>query len=96
MKEGGGIATALAGMLLLFLLALPFLLVVVLYTFFTVYAMTKGTTFGGGTVNHGVLFAGIAVITAGLVASISGLGALMGRSLAPKRGRDAIDEAPPV
>jgi len=73
-----------------YLLLLPLLLAVFLYAFFGIYAMTKGTAFGAATVNLAVWFAGVAVITALLVALLMGMVSLVGRSLhPPRRRRDA-------
>jgi len=83
MKEGGGIATGIGLAVFLYLLLLPLLLVVFLYAFFSIYAMTKGTAFGAATINLPVWFAGIAVITAMLL----GLVSVVGRSLHPPRRR---------
>ena len=58
---------AVAVVLVVFLMLLPFLLIVGPYTFFTIYGMTKGSTFGAASVNVGVMFVGVAVITALLV-----------------------------
>ena len=55
---------AVAVVLVVFLMLLPFLLIVVPYTFFTIYGMTKGSTFGAASVNVGVILAGVAGITA--------------------------------
>ena len=70
-----------------YLLLLPLLLAVFLYAFFGIYAMTKGTAFGAATVNLAVWFAGVAVITALLVALLMGMVSLVGRSLHPPRRR---------
>jgi len=83
---------AVAAVLVAFLTLLPFLLIVVPYTFFTIYAMTKGTTFGPASVNVGVMLAGVAGITALLVCllgiAVWGINRAMGPS---HRGRGAED-----
>jgi len=90
MREGGGIAVGIGLAVLFYLLLLPLLLAVFLYAFFGIYAMTKGTAFGAATVNLAVWFAGVAVITALLVALLMGVVSLVGRSLhPPRRRRDA-------
>jgi hypothetical protein len=90
MREGGGIATGIGFAVFVYLLLLPLLLAVFLYAFFGIYAMTKGTAFGAGTINPAVWFAGLAVITALLVALLMGVVSLVGRSLhPPRRRRDA-------
>jgi len=87
MKEGGGIATGIGLAVFLYLLLLPLLLVVFLYAFFSIYAMTKGTAFGAATINLPVWFAGIAVITAMLLGLVMGVVSVVGRSLHPPRRR---------
>jgi hypothetical protein len=90
MREGGGIATGIGLAVFVYLLLLPLLLAVFLYAFFGIYAMTKGTAFGAATINIAVWFAGVAVITALLVAFLMGVVSLVGRSLhPPRRRRDA-------
>ena len=85
MREGGGIGLAIAAMIVAFFAFLPFVLVVLLYLFFNVYGMTKGTTFSASTLTLGVVFTGIAVITAGLVAALAGGIAMIGKSLSPSK-----------
>jgi hypothetical protein len=87
MKEGGGIAIGIGLAVFFYLLLLPLLLVVFLYAFFSIYAMTKGTAFGAATINLPVWFAGIAVITAMVVALVMGVVSVVGRSLHPPRRR---------
>ena len=87
MKEGGGIATGIGLAVFFYLLLLPLLLVVFLYAFFSIYAMTNGTAFGAATINLPVWFAGVAVITALLLALVMGVVSVVGRSLHPPRRR---------
>ena len=87
MREGGGIATGIGLAVFLYLLLLPLLLVVFLYAFFGIYAMTKGTAFGAATINPSVWFAGVTVITALLCALLMGVVSLIGRSLHQSRRR---------
>lgn len=90
MREGGGIATGIGLAVFFYLLLLPLLLAVFLYAFFGIYAMTRGTAFGAATINLAVWFAGVAVITALLLALVMGVVSLVGRSLhPPRRRRDA-------
>jgi glycerol-3-phosphate acyltransferase PlsY len=90
MREGGGIATGIGVAVFFYLLLLPLLLVVFLYAFFSIYAMTKGTAFGAATINLPVWFAGVAVITALLVSLLMGVVSRVGRSLhASRRRREA-------
>jgi hypothetical protein len=85
MREGAGIAGGIAGMTVVFLTLLPFLLVVVLFTFFTIYGMTKGTRFEASTLNLAIWFTGVAVAVATLLLLLFGGIALIGRSLDPKK-----------
>jgi hypothetical protein len=85
MREGGGMATGISLTVLFYLLFLPLLLVVFLYVFFSIYAMTKGTAFGAATINLPVWFAGLAVITALLLALLMAVVSVLGRSLHPPR-----------
>ena len=87
MREGGGIATGIGFAVFFYLLLLPLLLVVFLYAFFSIYALTKGTAFAAATINLPVWFAGVAVITAMLLALLMGVVSLVGRSLHPHRRR---------
>jgi hypothetical protein len=74
--------------LVLFLGLLPFVLVVVLYTAFSIYAATKGTAFAASTVNVPLMLTAVAVFTAALVMIVLGLISLIGRSLhAPASAR---------
>jgi glycerol-3-phosphate acyltransferase PlsY len=87
MREGGGIATGIGLVVFFYLLLLPLLLLVFLYAFFSIYAMTKGTAFSAATINLPVWFAGVVVIPALLLALLMGAVSLIGRSLHPSRRR---------
>jgi len=87
MREGGGIATGIGLAVFFYLLLLPLLLVVFMYAFFSIYAITKGTAFGAATINLPVWFAGVAAITTMLLALLMGVVSLVGRSLHPHRRR---------
>jgi hypothetical protein len=90
MRENGGIALAIAGAIFVFFLFLPFLLVVLLYVFFSVYALIKVSSFEYPGVNVAVILTGVAVITAGVVLLHTGIG-FLGKSLRPSdedRGPD--------
>jgi hypothetical protein len=91
MREGGGVATGIGLAVFFYLLLLPLLLVIFLYTFFVIYAMTKGTAFDAATINLPVWFAGVTVITALLLALLMGIVSLIGRSLHPPRRRRRQD-----
>jgi hypothetical protein len=87
MPEGGGAAGGIAGALTTFFVLLPFVLVVVLYLFFTVVTMVHGTDLRGSTVNVRLMMAGMSVITAALVALVSVGVHFIGRSLTPAKRR---------
>jgi len=88
MREGSAVAIGIAVGAFVFLALLPFLLVVFLWIFFSIYGATKGTAFSASTVNLPLLFTGVAVITAALVVALMGAVSLVGRSLNPPRKRD--------
>jgi len=93
MREGSGVAIGIALGAFVFLAFLPFLLVVFLWVFFSIYGSTKGTAFGASTINLPLLFAGVAVITGALVVALMGVVSFIGRSLNPPRKRD-LDQLP--
>ncbi len=89
MDEGAGVAGGIAATLVVGFMVLPAVLVVVLFTFFTILGMVHGTDFRAATVNLPLLFTGVAVITATFVVLILvGVG-LLGRSLTPRKRRRA-------
>jgi hypothetical protein len=67
MRKSAFEGIAVAAVVIVFLALLPFLLIVVPYTFLTIYGMTKGTTFGAPSVNVAVVFTGVAAIVALLI-----------------------------
>jgi phosphotransferase system glucose/maltose/N-acetylglucosamine-specific IIC component len=69
--------------LVLFLGLLPFVLVVLLYTAFSIYAATKGTAFAASTVDVPLMLTAVAVFTAALLVLMLGVVSLLGRSLHP-------------
>lgn len=93
MRDGSGVAIGIAVGAFAFLAFLPFLLVVFLWIFLSIYGSTKGTAFSASTINLPLLFAGVAVITAALVVALMGVVSLIGRSLSPPRKRD-LDQLP--
>ena len=100
MREGGAISIGIGLAVFFYLLLLPLLLVVFLYAFFGIYAMTKGTAFGAATINLPVWFAGVAVITTLLFALLMGVVSLIGRSRTrraggskPDRGHQVLQES---
>lgn len=90
MREGGGIAGGIAGMLLFFFVFLPAVLFLLLWLFFLVYAATKWSAFDAQHVNVLFMLTGVCVITAALVTGLFGGIAWIGKALSPakeKRGR---------
>jgi hypothetical protein len=92
LRESGFGGIAVAATVVVFFALMPFLLVIAVYTLLTVYGMTKGTTFDSSSVNAGVVFAGLAAITALLVCLLGlvvwGIDRALGRG---RSGREAGD-----
>ncbi|HZP90976.1 MAG TPA: hypothetical protein VFC04_08285 [Actinomycetota bacterium] len=88
MKEGGGIAIGIGVAVFVLLVLLPFLLVVALYTFFTIYGMTKGTDFRASSLDPAVWWSGLVLIVAMFAVLLATVVALAGRSLNPPKRRD--------
>jgi len=91
-KEGGGIAIAIGVAVFALLALLPLLLVVALFTFFTVYGMTKGTSFGASTINPAVWWSGIALLVAAFAVLLALVVAIAGRSLNPPKRRHRAED----
>ncbi len=91
MKGSSLAGIAVAAAVFVFLLTLPFLLVVLVYTFMTIYAITKGTTFDSAHVNVGVLLAGIAVEVALLVCLLGGFVWFIDKAMGPARATDKLE-----
>lgn len=90
MREGSATAAGVAFTILFGFLLLPGLLVLVLYLFFTIMGMIKGTDLRASTLDLPILFTGVAVVVAALVLLVFGGVTMLGRSLTPKkRRRDA-------
>jgi hypothetical protein len=87
MGEGAGIAGGIAALVLVGFVLLPALVAVLLFLFFTVMGMIKGTDFRAATLNVPILFTGIAVIVATIVVLLLVAAGLLGRGLTPKRRR---------
>jgi hypothetical protein len=87
-----GLAVAVAATIVGFFMILAFALIVALYTFFTIYAMTKGSTFDSNHLNVGVMYAGIAVITTLLICllgvAVWGIDKAIGPVRAKRGGED--------
>lgn len=74
------------------LVLIPILLIPALYVFLNVYAMMKGTAFDAQTANVGVVFAGIAVITATFIVLISAGVYAIARGMGYTRGKEPAEE----
>lgn len=84
--EGGrGLGGTIGAMLLFGFVFLPALLVPLLFLFFTIMGMIKGTDFRASTLNLPILFTGIALIVTTLVVLLLAGAGLIGRSLTPKK-----------
>ncbi len=84
MRENSGAGLGIGMTIVFFLVLLPFLAVVSLYTFFSIYAMTKGTAFDAQTINLAWFLGGVAVITAALAVLLMAIVSLIGRSIGHK------------
>jgi hypothetical protein len=91
MREGSAVAGAIGAALTVFFVILPFLLVVVLYLFFSVAMVVHGTDLRSTTVNVPLVMTGVAVATATLVTLLFVGVNLMGRSLTPAKRRKIDD-----
>ena len=82
-----GIAVAVAGLNVTYLMVLPVLLVVGIYTFITVYAIVKAVSSGSDSADAGViLLGGVGLVT--LFVVLLGVGGwLVGRAADPKKRR---------
>jgi hypothetical protein len=87
-RGGGsnGIGIAIAGILVAFFTIFPFILIAVLYLFLTIYAITRA--FGPGA-NPVPVVVGFVLITSVLAILIGVTIHLVGRSITPKRSRNA-------
>jgi hypothetical protein len=85
MPEGSGIAAAIAAAILFGFVLLPALIAPLLFLFFTVMGMIKGTDFRASTLDLPILLTGVVLIVTGLVALLLvGVG-IVGRSLTPRK-----------
>jgi hypothetical protein len=87
MGEGAGMAGGIAAILVFGFLFLPAVAAVLLFLFFTITGMIKGTDFRATTLNVPILFTGIAVLVATIVVLLFAGAGLIGRGLTPKRRR---------
>lgn len=81
MREQSGVGLGIGMTIVFFLVLLPFLIVGSLYTFFSIYAMTKGTAFSASRINFSWFLGGLAVITAVLGILLMVIVSLIGRQL---------------
>lgn len=84
--ESRGIGLTIAGFIVAFFVALPFVFLVVLYVFITIYAIVRAIGPGAGE-NPVAIVVGFALITSALVILLGLMIHFVGRSLTPKRLR---------
>lgn len=87
-RDGGsnGIGIAIAGILVAFFATFPFILIVGLYLFVTIYAIVRALGPGAGA-NPVPIVLGFVLITSAFVILIGVTVHLVGRSITPKRSR---------
>lgn len=87
MKENSGLAGAIAGSIVIFFMALAFVIVVLMFAFLFLYAIIKA--FGPETAHASptIVLLGLVVIVGTLTLALTtGIG-LLGRSMTPRRRR---------
>jgi hypothetical protein len=87
-RSGGsnGVGIAIAGILVAFFATFPFILIVGLYLFVTIYAIVRALGPGAGA-NPVPIVMGFVLITTAFVILIGVTVHLVGRSITPKRSR---------
>jgi hypothetical protein len=80
-----GVALAVAGLSVAYMLILPALLAIGIYTFITVYAIVKAVDSGPDTADAGVVFIGIVGLVTLFVVLLGGGLWAIGRAADPKR-----------
>jgi hypothetical protein len=80
-----GVALAVAGLSVAYLLILPVLLAIAIYTFITVYAIVKAIDSGPDTADAGVVLIGIVGLVTLFVVLLGGGMWAIGRAADPKR-----------
>jgi hypothetical protein len=88
-ERGGGsdgIGFAIAGVIVAFFAALPFLFIVVLYVFLTIYAIVRAIGPGAGE-NPVTIVVGFVLVTTVFAILLGVAIHLMGRSITPKKLR---------
>jgi hypothetical protein len=90
-SEGGGgskgIGLAIAGAIVAFFATLPFVLIVTLYVFLTIYAIVRAIGPGAGE-NPVTIVVGFVLITSVFAVLLGVTIHLIGRSLTPKKRRE--------
>jgi hypothetical protein len=86
-KGSRGVALAVAGMNVIYLMLLPVLLVIGIYTFVTVYAIVKVARSGSDAADPGVILLGVVGIVTFLVLLLGIGGWAIGRAADPKKRR---------
>jgi hypothetical protein len=88
-RSGGskGIGVAIGGIVVAFFAIVPFVLIVVLYLFVTIYAIVRALGPGAGE-NAVAIVVGFVVLTSVFVIAFGVTIHLIGRSLTPKRSRN--------
>jgi hypothetical protein len=84
-REGRGTAGGIGAVLVFGFVFLPALLVPLLFLFFTIMGMIKGTEFRASTLNLPILFVGVVLIVTMLVVLLLAGAGTIGRSLTPKK-----------
>lgn len=87
MRENSGTALGIVGATVAFFLALPAVIVVIVYLFITVYAIVKAFGVGGGSAHAVTILLGVLIIVTTLVAAHAALTQFIGRPLTPKKRR---------
>jgi hypothetical protein len=85
MREGTGLAGAIAGVILVGFVLMPALLAPLLFAFFTVMGMIKGTDLHASTLDLPILFVGLVIIVTTLVLLLLVGAGVIGRSLTPPK-----------
>jgi hypothetical protein len=85
LKESGFIGLGIGLAVFFVLLLMPFLLVVVFYTFANVYALVRGSDFHTSTMNVPVFFLGLIGTVTLFPVLAAAIAALLGRALSPRR-----------
>ena len=89
MREGGGVAVAIAMAILGFFATLSFVIVVSMFVFLFIYSIVKG--FGPSTAHASAttVLIGVVAIVATLTVGLTGTIALIGKSLTPRKSKEA-------